>query len=100
MFELGERRGVDRLDLGDDDIRPVFLDRLSKCLAVEHREHVKGVRELHRRRIGVAIAGDDPATEPLGGDGELAPELAGAEQHQGGKVHGSADSGAAGAPLE
>ena len=84
-FELGQRRGVDRLDFGDDDVGLVLLDRRAKRRAVEHREHFERVGDLHRRGVGVAVAGDDPAAEALGGDGELAAELARAEQHQGGK---------------
>ena len=94
-LELGQRRGVDRLDLGDDDVGLVLLDRGAKRLAVEHREHLERVGDLHRRRVGIAVAGDDPAAEALGGDREFAAELARAEQHQGGEVHGRGDSGAA-----
>ncbi len=68
----------------------MLLDRGAKRCTVEHREDLAGVSHLHRRRIGVAVAGDDPAAEPLGRNRELAAELAGAEQHQAGKVHGGA----------
>ena len=88
LLQLGQRRGVDRLDLGDDDVGLVLLDRGAERLAVEHREDLERVGHLHRRRIGVAVAGDHPAAEPLGGDGEFAAELARAEQHQGGEIHG------------
>ena len=89
-FERGQRRGVDRLDLRDDDVRAVLLDRRPQRRAVEHREDLERVGALHRRGVGIAVAGDDPAAEALGGDGEFAAELARAEQHQRCKVHGCA----------
>ncbi len=90
LLELDERRGVDRLELGDDDVGLVLLDRGAKRGAVEHREDLERVGHLHRRGVGVAVARDHPAAEALGGDGELAAELARAEQHQGGGEHGRA----------
>ena len=86
----GQGRGVDRLDLGHDDVGPVLLDRGAERGAVEHREDFERVGKLHRRRVGVAVAGDDPAAEALGGDREFAAELARSEQHQGGEVHARA----------
>src|SRR5206468_1136519 len=81
-------------------IRPVLLDRRTQLLAVEHREDLERVGELHRRGVGVAVAGDHPAAETLGGDGELAAELARAEQHQGCKIHAARDSWVANARLD
>ena len=59
-----------------------FSTAARSARAVEHREDLARVGDLHRGRIVVAVAGDHPAAEPLGGDGEFAAELAGAEQHQ------------------
>ena len=87
---VAEHRRVDRLDLGDDEVGAMLLDRRAQRRAVEHREDFARVGDLHRRRVVVAVAGDDPAAEPLGGDGEFAAELARAEQHEGGKIHGRA----------
>ena len=82
--------GPDRLDLRHDKIRPVRFDRSAQRRAVEHRENRGGIRHLHRRRAGIGIAGDDKSAEPLGGDGEFAAELAGAEQQDlGGEGHGN-----------
>ena len=75
-FERRQRLGVDRLDFGDDHVGLMLLHRGTKRLAVEHREDLERVRDLHRGRILVAVAGDDPAAEPLGSDGEFAAEFA------------------------
>ena len=56
-------------------------------LAVEHREHFERIGDLHRGRIGIAVAGDDAAAEALGGNGEFAAQLARAEQHHGCEIH-------------
>ena len=80
--------GADRLDLGHDMIGPVLLDRGAQRGAVEHREDLARVGDLHRRRAGIGIAGDDIGAEPLGRDDELAAELARAEQQDfGGEGH-------------
>ena len=68
-----------------------FSTAARSAAAVEHREDFGRVGALHRRRIGIAVAGDHPAAEPLGGDGEFAAELARTEQHQSGKIHGGRD---------
>ena len=80
--------------------RAVLLDRGPKRRAVEHREDFERVRALHGGRLRIAVAGDHPAAEPLGGNGEFAAELSRAEQHQCGKVHRPGDSGAPDPPLD
>ena len=90
LLQLAERRRVNRLDLGNDDIRLVPLDRRSEGLAVEHRKDLAGVRHLHGGCVCVAVARNDPAAETLRCDREFAAELAGAKQHQGGGEHGRA----------
>ncbi len=93
VLQRSQSGGVDHLELGHDDVGLVLLDRGAERLAVEHREDFAGVGELHRGRVGVAVAGDDPAAEALGGDGEFAAELARSEQHQGGEIHERAIAG-------
>ena len=100
VLELGQRGGVDRLDLGDDDVRLVLLDRFAQRRAVEHRKDLERIGDLHRRRILVAVAGDQPAAEPLGGDRELPAQLAGAEQHQSGGCMTAAIAGGRAPPLD
>jgi len=78
-FQRRKRRGIDRLDLRDDDIGFVLRDRGAERLAVKHRKHFARVRDLHRRSVGVAVAGDHSAAEPFGGNGELTAELARAQ---------------------
>jgi hypothetical protein len=50
--------------------------------AIEHRQNFAGIRDLHRRSAFVTIAGDHPAAEPFGGNGEFAAELTGAQEHE------------------
>ena len=90
LFELGQRRRVDRLDLGDDDVGLVLLDRGAERFSVEHRKDLERVGELHCRRVGIAVARDHPAAQALGRDRELAAQFARAQQHQGGGEHGAA----------
>ncbi len=87
--------GGDGLDLGDDQVRTLGLDHRAQARAVEHREDVAAVRDLHRRRVRVAVAGDDLAAEALQFDGHLLAELAGTEQHDpgGGRGERSAEAG-------
>ena len=64
------------------------LDRSPQGRAVEHREDLGLVGDLHRRGIRIPVAGDDPAAEPFGGDGEFAAELSRAKQHERRDEHG------------
>jgi len=89
-LERGEHVGVDRLDLGDDMIGAMLFDRAPQRRPVEHREDFARVGELHRGSIVVAVAGDHPASEPLGGNRHFAPQFARSEQHDGGEIHGAA----------
>ena len=95
LFQLCQSLGVDRLDFGDDHVGLVRLDRRPQRPAVEHREDLASIGDLHRRRILVAVAGDHPAAEPLGGDSEFPAEFARPQQHQCGDIHRRGDSGAA-----
>ncbi len=79
-LDLGEHRGADRLDLGDDEIGVVLGDRGAQRDPVEHREYLTRIGDLHRGRIVIAVAGDDPAAEPLGRNDEFAPQFARTEQ--------------------
>ena len=64
-----------------------------KRSAIEHVDHVRAMRDLHRRRVGVAIDRDHFAAEALQLDRDFLAELARAEQH-----HASAE-GASGVPI-
>src|SRR4051812_24211939 len=78
----------------------MLFDCRAELGAVEHREDLECVGDLHCGSILITVAGDDPAAEPLRGDRKLAAELARAEQHQGRKIHRRGDSGAAEARLD
>ena len=79
-LDLFEHLGADRLDLGDDIIGLVALDRGAQQFLVEHREDLGFVGDLHRRRAGIGVARDDIGAEALGRDGEFLAELARAEE--------------------
>jgi hypothetical protein len=67
----------------------VPVDGRAERRAIEHRKDLGLVGKLHRRRAGIAVAGDDMGAEPLGGDDELAAELPGTEEQDfGGGGHG------------
>ena len=54
--------------------------------AVEHVDHVAAMRDLHRRRIRVAIGGDHLHAEALQFDRHFLAQLAGAQQQHAGGV--------------
>src|SRR5581483_10357285 len=87
-LELDQRRRVDRLDLGDDEVRLLFLDHAPDLGAVEHLDHVGAMRDLHRRRILIAIDRDALAAEALRLDDDFLAELARAEQQDPGRAVG------------
>ena len=61
-------------------IGAVLFDRGAERIAVEHREDLIFVGDLHRRRTGIAVARDDMAAEAFRRNDELAAELARAEE--------------------
>ena len=71
---------VDRLDLGHDQVRPLARDQRAQRGAVEHVEHVAAMRDLHRRRVGVAVGGDHLDAEALQFDRHFLAQFARAEQ--------------------
>ena len=81
LLELDQRRRRDRLDLRHDQVRPFALDDCAQRCAVEHVDDVRAMRDLHRRRVRVAIDRDHFAAEALQLDRDFLAELAGAEQH-------------------
>ena len=98
-LDVDEHVGRDRLDLGHDELRPFLLDQPLQRRRVGHRDHVRAVRDLVPRRVGVAIDGDDLDAEALQRDDDFLAELAAAEQHdpgggrgeRGADVHGRSD---------
>ena len=86
-LQLGQGFRVDRLDLRDDHVGLVGFHCGPKSLAVEHRENLERIGDLHGRSIFIAVAGNDPAAEPFRGDRELAAKLARSQKHQCGGVH-------------
>jgi hypothetical protein len=55
----------DRLDLRHDQAGLLALDHRAQLRAIEHVDHVAAVRDLHRGRIGIAIARDHLDAKPL-----------------------------------
>ena len=58
----------------------VLFDRGTQRVAIEHRENLGFVGDLHRGRAGVTVAGDHMAAEPFCRNDELAAKLTGTEQ--------------------
>ena len=79
-LELHEHVGGDRLDLGHHQVRLLLCDHGAECRTVEHRQDVAAVCDLHGGRVGVAVARDDLAPQPLELDGHLLAQFARAEQ--------------------
>ena len=87
-LELDQRRRVDRLDLGHDQVRALACDQRAHGGAVEHVEHVAAVRDLHRRCVGIAVGGDHFHAEALQFDRHFLAQLARAEQQHARGVRG------------
>ena len=56
---------------GHDQVRPLARDQRAHGVAVEHVQHVAAMRDLHRRRVGVAVGGDHFHAEALQFDARL-----------------------------
>lgn len=85
LFQLDQGFGVDGLDLRHHQVRPLLGDQRTQGHRVEHVDHVRAVRDLHGRRIGIAVSGDHFHAQPLQLDGHLLAEFARAQQqHTGG----------------
>jgi hypothetical protein len=82
LLELLQRRRVDGLDLGDDEVRLLQLDDAPDLGAVEHADDVRAMRHLHGRRVGVAVHGDHLDAQALRLDHHFLAELARAQQQQ------------------
>ena len=90
LLQLDQRRRRDRLDLRHDQLRSFALDERAQRGAVEHVDHMRAMRDLHRRRVRIAIDRDHFAAEALQFDRDFLAELARAEQHH---ARADADSG-------
>ena len=84
-FRLQFGQGIHRqgFDFGDQQIRLVAPHHRLEGIGVGHGHHLGQVGHLHRRGARVAIHGDHPAAQALGGDGHLLAQFAAAQQHQG-----------------
>jgi hypothetical protein len=80
FLDRHERGGVDRFDLRHDDVRAFLFDQRADRGAVEHVEHVAAMRDLHGRRMRIAIGGDDFHAEALQLQRHFLAEFARAEQ--------------------
>ena len=94
-FQFGQGIHRQGLDLRDHQVRPVPPHHGLQGPGVAHRHNLSQIRHLHGRGAGVAIHGDHPAAQPLGGDGHLLAQLAAAQQHQGWR-EGAGHGGGAG----
>ena len=80
-FDADEFVGGDGFDLGDDEVRALLLDERAQRLGVGHVDDVGAVRDLLRRRVGVAVDDDGLDAEALQFDDDFLAELAAAEKH-------------------
>ena len=72
-------------DFGHDDLRLFLLDQPLERSRIGHRDHVRAMRNLMTRRIGVTINGNRFNTQPLECDDQLLAQLAAAEDHHAGR---------------
>jgi hypothetical protein len=82
LFELEQRVDVDRLDLGDDGVRPLPLDHGHQRPLALHVDRVGPVGDLHARRVRVAVDRHDLNAHPLRLDHRLLSQLARAEKQE------------------
>ena len=83
LFQLSQGRHGQGFDLRDHHIRSMSADHLQQIVRIRHRQHFGHIRHLHRRSIGIAVAGDHPTTESLGRDRNLLPKLSASKQQNG-----------------
>lgn len=77
--------GVDGFDLRHDQVRLLLGDQRPQGLRVEHVQHVRTMRHLHGRCVGIPIGGNHFHPEALQLDGDLLAQFARAQQqHTGG----------------
>jgi len=88
-LQIAQHLGADCLDFGDDQVGAVLFRRSPERLAIKHGEHLAPIGHLHRRGVIIAVTGDHPRAEALGGNHEFAAQLARTEQQDGGNMaHG------------
>ena len=75
-FEFDQNWRGYGLDLRNNVIRSLLLDDLAQALAVEHRQDIRPVRYLHRRRIGITVQGHHLDSVTLQFDGDLLAQFA------------------------
>jgi hypothetical protein len=91
-LELQQRRRRDRLDLRDDQCRFLAQHEFAQRRRIQHVEHVRAMRHLHRRCVPVAIRGDHLDAESLQFDRDFLAEFASAEHEHaraGGRERGA-----------
>ena len=90
LLELCQSRYSKGFDLGDHHVGTVAACHLQQGGGIGHRQHLHLVGNLHGGSAGVAVAGDDAATEPLCGDSDFLAKLTTAQQHHSARKTGHA----------
>ena len=86
LFQFRQGRHRKRFDFRDHHIGAMFSHHRQQVRGFGHRQHLRHIGHLHRRCIGVAVAGDHPTAQPLRCNGHLLAQFAAAkEQHGSGK---------------
>ena len=88
--DLDQHVGGDGLDFRHDDVGPLLLDQPLQRGGIGHRDHVRAMRDLVARRVGVAVDGDRFHAQALQRDDDFLAEFAAAQQHDAG---GGGESG-------
>ena len=83
-FQFGQCVHGQCFDLGNDHGGPMAPHHLQQSLRFSHRQDFRQISHLHGGCSGIAIAGDHPAAQALGGDGHLLAQFTTAQQHHGG----------------
>src|SRR5690606_31298658 len=71
---------ADGLDLWHDQIGLVLFDGGAQFIAIEPREYLALVRDLHRRGRRISVTSDDIGTKALGRNSDFAAQFARTQQ--------------------
>ena len=75
FLQLDQSGGSNSLDFGNDVVGFLCLDNLAQAIAVEHRQHIRTMCDLHCGGISILIQRNDLDTVTLQFDGNLLAKL-------------------------
>ena len=80
-LDLRQHVRGDGLDLGHDNMRTLLLHQRAQGGTVCHVDHVRAMRDLVARRMGITIHRDDLHSQPLQGDDHFLAQFSRSQQH-------------------